>query len=158
MRTILPSAVQAWVTQAAASELSARSVVKYHVMLHSVFKRAVRDRVILHNPAVETELPKVVSSRRRILTPAEFARLMAELPVRCVPMVLAEIETGLRWGELIALRPMDVDFLRRTITVHRVIVEVSRKLTATGERMVVSPTRRMTNLGRCGSAASWPRR
>jgi len=61
MRTILPSTVQAWVTVAAGSGLSPRSVVKYHVMLHSVFKRAVRDRVILYNSARETELPKVVS-------------------------------------------------------------------------------------------------
>jgi integrase len=52
-------------------------------------------------------------------------------------MVLADLETGLRWGELIALRPMDVDFLRRTITVHRVIVEVSRKISPMGERMIV---------------------
>ncbi len=138
MRSIMPSTVQAWVTQAAASELSARSVVKYHVMLRSVFKRAVRDRVILHNPTSETELPKVVPSRRRIVTPVEFSRLMDELPARYVAMVLTDIETGLRWGELIALRPMDIDFLRRTITVHRVIVEVSRKITG-GERMVVKP-------------------
>ena len=137
MRTILPSVVQTSVTQAAASGLSARSVVKYHVMLHSVFKRAVRDRVLLHNPASETELPKVVTQRRRILTPEEFARLLQESPSRYVAMVLADIETGLRWGELIALRPMDVDFLRRTITVHRVIVEVSRKISPTGERMIV---------------------
>ncbi|MGI8681353.1 MAG: tyrosine-type recombinase/integrase [Mycobacteriales bacterium] len=137
MRTILPSAVQAWVTQAVASGLSARSVVKYHVMLHSVFKRAVRDRVILHNPARETELPKVVSQRVRILTPEEFSRVLDELPTRYVPMVLTDIETGLRWGELIALRPTDIDFLRRTMTVHRVIIEVSRKVSPAGERMVV---------------------
>ena len=58
MRTILPSTVQAWVTMAAGSGLSPRSVVKYHVMLHSVFKRAVRDRVIL------TTLRERPSSRR----------------------------------------------------------------------------------------------
>jgi integrase len=136
MRAILPSTVQAWVTQAVASGLSPRSVVKYHVMLHSVFKRAVRDRVILHNPCRETELPKVVPNRLRILTPAEFERLLEALPERHAAMVLTDIETGLRWGELIALRPADVDFLRRTITVQRVIVEVSRKISPTGERMV----------------------
>jgi integrase len=137
MRSIMPSTVQAWVTAAVASGLSPRSVVKYHVMLHSVFKRAVRDRVILHNPARETELPKVVARSVRILTPDEFGRLLAELPSRYVPMVLTDIETGLRWGELIALRHMDVDFLRRSILVQRTIVEVSRRLSPTGERMVV---------------------
>ncbi|MGH8893230.1 MAG: tyrosine-type recombinase/integrase [Actinomycetes bacterium] len=139
MRTILPSTVQAWVTKAAAHGLSPRSVVKYHVMLHSVFKRTVRDRVILHNPARETELPKVVAPRLRILTPEEFLRLMDEMPARYVAMVLTDVETGLRWGELIALRPMDIDFLRRSISVHRVIVEVSRKITPDGKRIVVKP-------------------
>ena len=54
-------------------------------------------------------------------------------------MVLTDIETGLRWGELIALRPTDIDFLRRTVTVQRTIVEVPRKINPTGERMVVKP-------------------
>jgi hypothetical protein len=76
MRSIMPSTVKAWVTAAVATGLSPRSVVKYHVMLHNVFKRAVRDRVILHNPARETELPKVVARSVRILTPDEFARLL----------------------------------------------------------------------------------
>lgn len=81
------------------------------MMLHSVFKRALRDRVILHNPCLETELPKVVPNRLRILTPAEFDRLLRALPERHTAMLLTEIETGLRWGELIALRSCDVDFL-----------------------------------------------
>jgi integrase len=35
------------------------------------------------------------------------------------------------------LRSCDVDFLRRTISVERVVVEVSRKISPTGERMVI---------------------
>lgn len=45
--------------------------------------------------------------------------------------------TGLRWGELVALRPRHVDSLRRSITVEETIVEVSRKDSPTGERMIV---------------------
>lgn len=139
MAEILPSTVQGWVTEAVESGLSARSVVKYHVMLHGVFKRAVRDRVIAYNPCADTELPKVVAKKPRILTPEEFERLLARIPARYVPLVLAEIETGLRWGELIALRPRHIDFLRRTVTVEETIVEVSTKVSPTGERMVVKP-------------------
>ena len=139
MADIRPSTVQGWVTQAVECGLSARSVVKYHVMLHGVFKRAVRDRVIAYSPCADTELPKVVAKKRRILTPEEFDRLLSRIPARFVPLVLTEIATGLRWGELIALRPRQVDFLRRTITVEETIVEVSRKVSPTGERMVVKP-------------------
>ena len=77
MAEILPSIVQDWVTAAAASGLSPTSVTKYHVMLHSVFKRAVRDRVILTNPCWGIELPKVPPRKARILTPDEYDRLLA---------------------------------------------------------------------------------
>jgi hypothetical protein len=47
------------VTKAIDEGLSPCSVVKYHVMLHGAFKRAVRDRVIAYNPCAKRELPKV---------------------------------------------------------------------------------------------------
>lgn len=43
------------------------------------------------------------------------------------------------WGELIALRPRHIDFLRKTVTVEETIVEVSRKHSPTGDRYVVKP-------------------
>lgn len=139
MADILPSTVQGWVTKAVADGLSARSVVKYHVMLHSVFKRAVRDRVIGYNPCADTELPKVVPAKVRILAPEDFDRLLAEIPSRHKALVLTAIETGLRWGELIALRPRHLDFLRRLLVVEETIVEVSKRHSPTGERMIVKP-------------------
>ena len=139
MAEVLPSTVQSWVTQAVASGLSPRSVVKYHVMLHGVFKRAVRDRIIAYNPCADTELPKVVKKKLRILTPEEFEKLLGCIAERFRVMLLTEIETGLRWGELIALRPRHIDFLRRTITVEETIVEVPKKISPTGQRMLLKP-------------------
>jgi integrase len=137
MASILPSAVQAWVTHACEGGQSARSEVKFHVLLHGIFKRSVRDRVIAHNPCADTELPKVVARKTRILTPAEFDRVLAALPERHRPLLLTDIETGMRWGELIALRPRHIDFLRRTLRVEETIVEGSRKVSPTGEWMIV---------------------
>src|SRR6185437_10256274 len=57
---ILPSTVQGWVTLAVGQGLSPHSIAKHHVMLHSVFARAVRDRLIAFNPCADIELPKVV--------------------------------------------------------------------------------------------------
>lgn len=137
MVEILPSAVQDWVTNASAEGLSPSSIRKYHVMLHSVFKRAVRDRVLASNPCEGTELPKVIARRSRILTPAEYERLLAEIPERYRLLVVVDIETALRWGELIALRPRHIDALNRAITVEQTIVEVSKRHSPTGERMIV---------------------
>jgi integrase len=104
-----------------------------------VFKRAVRDRVIAYNPCSETELPKVVLPKRHILAPEEFDRLLTEIPQRYKALVLTAIETGLRWGELAALRPRHLDFLRRTLSVEETIVEVSKKISPTGQRLTVKP-------------------
>lgn len=137
MVEILPSTVQDWVTEAKAAGLSPSSIRKYHVMLHSVFKRAVRDRVLTSNPCEGTELPKIIARRSRILTPTEYERLLAEIPEKYRLLVVVDIETGLRWGELIALRPIHVDTLKRTITVAQTIVEVSKRHSPTGERMIM---------------------
>lgn len=72
---------------ASAVGLSPRSVVKYQTFLHAIFERAVIDR------------------RRR--SPEKFDALLAEIPDAFRLMVLVAIETGVRWGELTALRPVE---------------------------------------------------
>jgi integrase len=47
-------------------------------------------------------------------------------------MVETLIEAGLRWGELVALKPRHIDFLRRSLMVEETIVEVSKTHSPTG--------------------------
>jgi integrase len=136
MANILPSHVQAWVNQTLEGGLTPRSVVKYHVVLHGIFRQAVRDRVIPFNPAAETKLPKVVRKQRRILTPKEFGTLLEHIPDRWLPLVLTSIETGLRWGELVALRPRHIDWSGWHIHVEQVALELSKRNSPTGQRIV----------------------
>ncbi len=145
MGKILPSEIQRWVTTATATAngngdgLSAASVRKYHTMLHSVFERAQRDQVVTLNPCAHTELPKVIKRKARTLTPDECVAILASLPVQHRLMVETAINTGLRWGELIALRPRHLDLLKHTLSVEETIVEVSIKNSPTGERMLTKP-------------------
>lgn len=135
MSAVSPSLVQAWVTKALEGGLSARSVVKYHVVLHGIFARAVRDRLIAYNPCADTALPKVIIKKQRIITPEEFDRLLAAVPDRYRTLVLVAIETGMRWGELAALRPRHLDIEQGLVRVEETIIEVSRKDSPTGQRM-----------------------
>ncbi len=86
MGKMLPSEIQRWVTTATedgnGKELSAASVRKYHTMLHSIFERALRDRVVTFNPCAHTELPKVIKRKARTLTPAEYDTILASLPAQ----------------------------------------------------------------------------
>jgi integrase len=54
-------------------------------------------------------------------------------------MVETAINTGLRWGELIALKPRHLDLIKRTLTVEETVVEVSIKNSPTGARMLTKP-------------------
>ncbi len=136
MANIVASEVQAWVNDASAAGLSPRSVVKYHIFLHAIFERAVIDCVIPVNPCRHTVLPKVVKKPKTAITPDQFEALLAEIPDEFRLMVLVAIETGMRWGELAALRPVDLDFGSYVITVQRVVLEVARKVTGSESSFV----------------------
>ncbi len=105
-------------------------------MSSGAFTQAVRDRVIPFNPAAETQLPKVVRKQRRILTPKEFGTLLEHIPDRWLPLVLTSIETGLRWGELLALRPRHVDWSEARIRIEETVLELSKRNSPTGQRIV----------------------
>lgn len=139
MNKALPSHIQEWVTTAAAGGLSAASIRKYHTMLPSVFRRAVHDRIITFNPCEENDLPEVITQRRRTLTPDEYRRVLTAVPDRYRLMVRTAVETGLCWGELIALHPRHLDFVHGTLTVQETIVEVSKRADPEGQGMIVKP-------------------
>jgi integrase len=108
-------------------------------MLSSVFERALVDRVIIFNPCAHTELPKRVKKKARTLTPEEYDRILNALPAQHRLMVETAINTGLRWGELIALTPRHIDLAAGKLTVEETIVEVSIKNSPTGQRMLTKP-------------------
>jgi len=139
MGKILPSEVQRWVTTATENGLSAASVGKYHTMLQSVFERAFVDRVVTFNPCAHTELPKRVTKKSRTLTPDEYDAILTALPAQHRLMVETAINTGLRWGELIALKPRHLNLETGKLTVEETIVEVSIKNSPTGQRMLTKP-------------------
>jgi hypothetical protein len=145
LEAILPSTVQAWITHALDRGLSPRSVRKYHTLLHGIFARAVRDRVITADPAAQTELPKVITKRMHVLTPAEFDRLLANMPSQHQLRVLAAAESGVRWGELVALRPHHLDLPTRSLTVQDIYIEVSKKNSPTRRRMILRHYPKTTN-------------
>jgi len=134
MANIVASEIQSWVNDASAEGLSARSVVKYHTFLHAIFERAIIDQVIPINPCRHTVLPKLVKKPKTAITPEQFEALLAEIPDEFRLMVLVAIETGLRWGELAALRPIDIDFSRNVVLVQRVVLEVPKKISGAAHR------------------------
>lgn len=115
--------VQAWVTGMAASGLSGSTVRQAHRVLSLVLTLAVRDRRLSANPAEGVRLPKAAKGEQRFLSAAEVVRL-ADAAGRYRLVVLVLAYTGLRFGELAALRVSRVDLMRRRLDVAESAVEV----------------------------------
>ena len=88
----------------------------------------VRDRRLPSNPALGTDLPRIIKRRRRYLAAHQVEALAAEAGPdgRLVILVLAYC--GLRWCELAALRVGSIDFLRRRLVVSEAMTEVHGRL------------------------------
>lgn len=101
--------VQQWITEL---ELSPASVRKVHRVLSMILDYAVRSGRLARNVAEGVDLPRVQSAEKRYLTHSQLATLAnASGPWRLVILFLGY--TGLRWGELAALRVRNLDLLRR---------------------------------------------
>jgi integrase len=143
-RHILPAfgrskigAVSAETVQTFINELSAthspNTVRHVYSVLNGIYSVAVRRRYIAVNPCVDVELPARGDRGIEInpLTHAEVGALVDALPEWWRLPVLLAAYTGLRAGELWALRRNDVDGLRGEITVDEALKEVSVREAAT---------------------------
>jgi len=118
-------AVQAWVAQLSADGYAPATVVKAHQILSKVMASAVRGRKITQNPCADTELPKIEREEQRFLSPADVARLADTINPFYRTMVLTAAYSGLRAGELYALRRSRVDLSASVIDVAETVVEVN---------------------------------
>jgi integrase len=84
--------------------------------------RGLEDNRIARNPCDGVKLPKRQHADRGYLTHAQVAALACTVEYR--PEVVRFLAyTGLRWGEMSALRVGDFDMLRRRVNVSRSVTE-----------------------------------
>jgi integrase len=110
--------VQAFVAQLG-QRLAPKSVALAKNCLSKVLSTAMEWGYLEANPANGVRLPARISHRERTVLPSEqVRRLVAELQEPYKSMVLIAVLTGLRRGELFALRWSAVDFERKLIHVR----------------------------------------
>jgi integrase len=109
------SAVQTWVSEVAASR-SAATTRKVHRVLSLVLAMAVKDDRLVRNPAAGVSLPRVNAAERMYLSHEQVHELAEACgPHRLVVLFLAY--TGVRFGEMAALRVGRLDLRRRRATI-----------------------------------------
>jgi len=90
--------------------LSARTVGHVHRVLHRALGHAHRWGLVQQNVAALVSPPRVASIELELLTPAQAQTMLQKLRGRSVyPAFVMALATGMRRGELLALRWRDID-------------------------------------------------
>ena len=126
--------------------LSDQTVRGIHTTLHAALDKAVAEKLLFRNPANGCKLPPAKAREMQILTPEEIQRLLIQAKEDgCFELLLLELSTGLRRGEICALQWDDLNFrtgeLRVERQVHRVNGElvISPPKTKAANRSVILP-------------------
>ena len=84
--------------------LSDSTIRGIHTMLRNALDRAVKERLIVRNPADDCIPPKIPKHEMKILPPEQIKSYLTAAEQRSVlPMFYLELISGLRKGELVAL-------------------------------------------------------
>jgi integrase len=127
MKSIRRSHVEAWV-KAMSTTLAPTTIKTRYVIVRSVFRAAVADRVIASDPSEGITLPRrrkhdaamtipTLDEVGRLVANADRGRVSTRRGFRAYVALCAF--AGLRKGEAAAVKVGDIDFLRRQLTVSR---------------------------------------
>jgi integrase len=117
--------VQTWVI-GLSEKASPATVRKAHGVLSLILAAAVRDGRLARNPAKGISLPRVVPTERSYLSHEQVA-VLADACGRYRLAVLFLAYTGIRFGELAALRVGRLDLIRRRATIAESVTEVAQR-------------------------------
>jgi integrase len=109
--------------------LSPRSVRYIHVVIHAALEQAKKEGKITINPADAVRLPSLQQKEIQYLDTEGVAKFLAAArDTKYFPAYYLELATGLRRGELLALRWKDVDLKAGSVTVNRGLVRTRQGL------------------------------
>jgi integrase len=131
-----------------------RTRLHIHRVIHRMLKHAAQWSVVHTNVATLVDAPSVQSTEIEILTTAELTRVLEALRGKSLyPIVVTALGTGMRRGELLALRWKDVDLDGAKLHVQQSLEQTKRgglvfkaPKTRHGRRTVTLPSATVTEL------------
>lgn len=148
--------LQATYAAMAQAGLADRTRLHLHRVTHTMLKHAAQWGAVARNVASMVDAPRVQSREVEILAPAQLQTVLETLRGRALyPLVATALGTGLRRGELLALRWQDIDLDGRQphLRVERTLEQTKRggllfkaPKTKCGRRLVTLPASTVTLL------------
>ncbi len=118
VQDIKPSTVKKWLYDL--DDIGGKSKRIYLSVLSGILQEALYDEEILRNPVRSVKLPKFTTPKIKPFTADEVKLIMNHAKNDNYKYYLAvAFYTGMRSGEIIALKKTDIDFKNNTITVQR---------------------------------------
>ena len=118
--------IQAYVAHLTQSGYAPKTVDHIHDVLSAILRTAVKWGHLKENPARGVDLPALRCVLPKwALTTEQAAKLMSELPPLPRTMVGLAILSGLRRGELFALRWKDIDEQKQLLTVREAVYDMT---------------------------------
>jgi integrase len=110
LRKLAPGDVSRAYAQLIARGLAPATVRRTHAVLHRALGQAVRWRMLQVNVAAMVDPPRIARTEMATLSPAQARELLAAAAGdRLEALLVVAITTGMRQGEILALRWADVD-------------------------------------------------
>ena len=134
--------IQSCVDKMVKRGLKASTINNHVVKLKTIFKYAIKNRVIFDNPVFSITIPdnKDISKKIKALTKIETDNLLNKLVIpRQYYISLIAATCGLRIGELLAIKWSDIDEKNNTLTVNKQWKLLKRKPVQYGEGIVKRP-------------------
>lgn len=124
LKALTPAVVRRWHTDALQGKGGRTSIAQSYRFMRAVLNTAVREGAITKNPCQVPGAGNPRSRRRKVATPAQVVALVNEIPGQYRAAVLLAAWGGLRRGEILALRPDDLDIDAPAVTVLRTQTEM----------------------------------
>jgi integrase len=113
------------VAQKTAATISARTIHYMHILISQALEQALKEGKIIRNPAKATKPPKVEKKEARFLTPEQLTEFLNDIDTdRWHPAFMVDLNTGMRLGELCALKWENIDLEKATITVKEAVSRI----------------------------------
>ena len=124
LTAVRPSDVEAWVAEMTREGLKPSTVESYYRVLAALYRKALRDQLVIRTPCVDIALPRRERTSRSLvpITTDEVAAIVAHLPGHMKAVAWTQATLGLRTGEVTGLTVDRVNWVRRSVTIDRQMV------------------------------------